>query len=278
MIATLNMYSDFINKEIQNPHTETLDFNLVDFTDNSTDEINKIIELSFIETKNGKVKFLVTDNSIKDKINYNEIFAHLLNFSIICPFRTKMIHYFLTDKFISSKIIIDKNFEFFCGHANDVKLLQKMISRIQDFNVIQRGFDSSLLTNEPFAKIFWKNKNIRNQLNFLNTQLSTIPLSFPFENNILISLNKICDTTPYIQKSLEKAPLLMADCWNNNFQDLTYFNQLILNQKIILTEKMKEELKTDYQYIIDFFDKNSLNIKLKKNLIPLNQLSKKVKI
>ena len=66
-VLLLYSASDFINKEIQNPHTETLDFNLVDFTDNSTDEINKIIELTFIETKNGKVKFLVKDDSIKNK-------------------------------------------------------------------------------------------------------------------------------------------------------------------------------------------------------------------
>lgn len=273
MIATINMYSESPIKEIQNPYIETLDF-----TNNSTDEINKIIELTFIETKTGKIKFLVNDDNIKNKINYNEIFAHLLNFSIICPFRTKMIDYFITDDFISSKIVIDKNFEFFCGHANDSKLLKKMLSKIQDFNVIQKGFDSALLTNEPFTKIFWKNKNIRNQLNFLNTQLSTIPLSFPYENNILISLNKICDTTPYIQKSLEKAPLMIVECWNNNFQDLTYFNYLTLNQKIFLTQKIRDELKNDYQHIIDFFDKTSLNVKLNKKLKLINQSSKKMKI
>ena len=153
MIATLNMYSDFINKEIQNLHTETLDFNLVDFTDNSTDEINKIIELTFIETKNGKVKFLVKDNSIKDKINYNlgdmKLNIHQ-NFTMEDLLDKENLNSFKSYLDVNEK---NKNIS--------IKTLKNQENRIieleKKYNELQKGIDNEFLKTLKEIKVLYPN-------------------------------------------------------------------------------------------------------------------------
>ena len=73
-------------------------------------------------------KKLITDKQFKNRFNFNELFAKLLNYNPSNNLlKEELINFFLSNKYISKQIIVDNNFRMFCSISKDIKLLKKLI-------------------------------------------------------------------------------------------------------------------------------------------------------